>query len=170
MTACSHQSMTCYQSVMSDNTNDKSWLEMMQELEEEEEEKERTRCYDGKRSRSCPEEWKKKKKRVKKRMKMPTPVPASPLRQPCRSGLPSPLLQTFQSLKETENVPASPHRLNHEELKDDELLSSDAEEERRWEFPPRAQSPPSSSPTEELLKTALLNVTAGLLRAFSEHF
>jgi len=112
-------------------------------------------------------------------MKLPTPVPASPprwdplLAQPCRSGLPSPLLQTFQSLKETESVSDSPsrNRLSHEELKDDELLSSNAEEERRWEeeFPP-PQSPPSKlSAPEELLKTALFNVTVGLLRAF-EYF
>ena len=114
------------------------------------------------------------KPRKEKRMKMPQLTPGTVLASP--RPIPSSSLQMAKSTETERWVAASPEavtggdRLSHEQKRTEERLYPDDEDaaetagESEWgeELTPLPQLPPP----EEVLKTALFNVTAGLLNAF----
>lgn len=101
-----------------------------------------------------------------------TPRPAAALASPGPGLSPTPPLQVVESTETDQVVTASPdaassNGLSHEKEPKEELRypNDDDETEGEWEeeeLPPPCQLPPP----EEVLKTALLNVTNGLLNAF----
>ena len=113
------------------------------------------------------------KPRKEKRMKMPQLTPGTVLASP--RPAPSSSLQMAKSTETDRWVAASPEavtggdKLSHEKKRnearsysDDEDAAETAESEWGEELTPLPQLPPP----EEVLKTALFNVTAGLLNAF----